>query len=328
MRPPPFPLERKVRKVKYLTVALIAHFLMFLLPPDAFAAKYESAWLDREIAVDGKAPEWAGREVYFDEGDGLKIGFMNDDCYLYVYLSTWHQQIQRQILMNGLTVWFDAKGGKKETFGINYPLKRSMPGSRQGTYAGEAGGNPVIPGTTQRGALPDRGSEPSRNTPEMLKEMLGETESSLRVVGTGKEPLAEFELHDSTGTDIAAAIDIANRTLIYELRVPLSPDGAIPFAVKTGPGGKVGIGFKVGTMEKPLMKQPGEAPEGMGEGPGGGGMPGGGGGFPGGGPGGGGGMGGGAPGGNGPRGGGADAKSLDLWLKVALAPSPASAPAK
>ncbi|MCX5752291.1 MAG: hypothetical protein NTW97_01460, partial [Candidatus Krumholzibacteria bacterium] len=73
-----------------------------------------SAWPEREISIDGKAPEWAGREAYYSETDGFKVGFFNDADYLYIYLATWNRQKQTQILMHGLTVRIDATGRNKK----------------------------------------------------------------------------------------------------------------------------------------------------------------------------------------------------------------------
>ena len=152
-------------------------------------SKLASAWPDREISIDGKAPEWAGREAYYSEDDGFKIGFFNDADYLYVYLATWNRQKQAQILMNGLTVWIDATGRKKQTFGINYPMKRSMPdstGMPPGMPAGlRAGGRP--------GAPPDASGE---NRQAFLKGMLAEAQGEMAILGPGGEPLASMPAAD------------------------------------------------------------------------------------------------------------------------------------
>jgi hypothetical protein len=297
-------------------------------------SKLESGWLDRVITIDGKAPEWAGREAYFDETNGLKIGFSNDAHYLYVYMSTWNQRTQRQILMNGLTVWFDATGGKGETFGVNYPMKRSGPGMRESM----PGARESMPGTREMSR--DASAETPRDMQKMLGSLVRDARGELAIVGPGGEPLASLAATDSGSTDIEAMIDIANRTLIYELKLPLAPTEGTPYAINAAPGKTIGIGFKVGTMELGQMKRPeGSSSEGTGEGPGGGegGFPGGGGGgggFPGGGGGGGGfpggGGGGGFPGGGmgGPGAMPGRMQPFELWTKVRLAAGPSDSPKK
>ena len=269
-------------------------------------SKLESGWLDHAITIDGKAPEWAGREAYFDEPNGLKIGFSNDEHFLYVYVSTWNQRLQRQILMNGLTVWFDGTGGKGQTFGINYPMKRSVRGARE----------------TSR----DASAETPRSTQQMLGDLLSEARGEIAVVGSGGEPVASLTATDSGSTDIEAMIDVANRTLIYELKLPLARTDTTPYAIDAEPGKTVGIGFKVGTRELGEMRRGEGAPSGgAGERPGGGE-----GGFPGGG------SGGGYPGrgGGGASGGGmgergempGQTQPFELWTKVRLAAGPSASP--
>jgi hypothetical protein len=117
-------------------------------------------------------------------------------------------------------------------------------------------------------------------------------------------------------------IDYANRTLIYELKLPLAALNGPPYAINAGPGGTIGIGIKIGRRQMSDSKGTGSGPpEGMEGGPGG----------TGGGPGGRGGMGGGPGGGMGVRGGvrgQPSAESLALWVKVKLAAGPAAAPEK
>ncbi len=284
--------------------------------------KLQSVWPDREISIDGKNSEWAGREAHYDEQEAFKIGFYNDAQYLYVYLATWSRQKQMQILTNGLTVWIDRTGKKQQTLGVNYPVKRLMPdsaGAPDGMPAGlrEAGGP---------GGLPNA---PEGNRQAIAREVLAEARSEMTVIGVGGEPLASISAADGEHAGIDAMIDYANRTLIYELRIPLAASDSLPFAVGAAPGATIGVGFKIGKREMPSMKGSGQRPpEGMpsGGGTGGpeGGMGGGGMGGPGGGMGSppGGGMGGaGSPG-------GMSAEPLEYWAKVKLAAAPSTAALK
>jgi hypothetical protein len=276
-------------------------------------SKLASTWPGEPVLIDGKAPEWAGREAYYSENDGFKVGFFNNDRYLYVYLATWNRQKQGQILRNGLTVWIDAAGGKKETLGINYPERRFMPDSASmaaGIPAGLRGG--------QRSGFAPGASEEGRQA--FLKAMVEEAQGELAVVGPGGEPLATMPAADDGKGGIAAMIDVANRTLIYEMRIPLASPDSLPFAVNTAPGRTIGIGFKVGAPEHREMRRTGEASprsEGGFPGRGMGGRSGGMGGFP-----------GGGMGGHSGSGGGASEQPLEYWAKVKLAAAPSAAQQK
>jgi hypothetical protein len=292
---------------------LSASALCAIIVGGCMESKLASSWPDQTIFIDGKAPEWAGREAYYSEGDGFKVGFFNDDRYLYIYLATWNRQKEMQILMNGLTVWIDATGGKNETFGINYPESRFMPDS-----AGMAAGMPAgLRARERSGFEPGAAAE---NRQAFLKAMIEEARGELAVVGTRGEPLATMPAADDGKGGIAAMIDVANRTLIYEMRIPLASPDSLPFAVDTAPGRTIGIGFKAGASERREMRRRGEgSPRGEGGFPEGGmgGRGGGMGGFP-----------GGGMGGRGASGGGASAQPLEYWAKVTLAAAPSAAQRK
>ncbi len=154
--------------------------------------------------------------------------------------------------------------------------------------------------------------------------MLAEAQGEMAVLGPGGEPIASMPAADDGEGGIAAMIDIANRTLIYEVRIPLASSDSLPFAVNAAPGSMIGVGFKVGKIGDALDEDPpGERPpQGMPSGGGGMGGPGGGMGGSGGGMGGpGGGMGG--PGG---PGGAASSQAFEYWAKVRLAAAPATRP--
>lgn len=322
------------RSVTFLSVAA-AVFAVALY--GCMQSELASRWLDREITIDGKNPEWAGAEAYYDEDQGIKIGLFNDESNLYVYLATWHRQLEMQILSNGLTIWFDPKGGTEQTFGIAYPLKRMRTGApefagrgegRRGR-AGEPGegvpGEPVQGGTGEsprggggfRRGMPDTAGAAgfSRGDPRVLEGLLMGARSLLEVIGPAKGASETLIMPDTTGTGISAMIGVANRMLVCELKIPLAPEGGSAYAIHAKPGQKIGIGFIAGKREIPNAGRPeGAPPSGMGEpsqGMGGyGGFPGGG------------------RGGTGGMSGGQSTESLEMWAKVKLAQRPSSASAK
>lgn len=294
---------------------LIASALCGIILSGCMESKLASAWPEREISIDGKASEWAGREAYYSEDEGFKVGFANDAKYLYVYLATWNRQKQMQILMNGLTVWIDATGHDKETFGINYPEKRSMPdsagmpsGMPAGLRRGERSGD--FSGAGERSGAPSDAWAENRQA--FFRGMLEEAQSELIVLGPGGELIVSMPAADNGKGGIAAMIDIANRTLIYEMRIPLASPDSLPYAVNASPGATIGVGFKVGKMEMPAMRRTGEGRSGGREGFPGGGM----GGF------------GGGMGGHGGPGGGLSSQAFEYWAKVRLAAGPSAEPPK
>lgn len=243
-------------------------------------AKLESIRPPVPVVVDGSAREWAGREAYYHPGEGLKIGFFNDDACLYVYFAAWHRETQARILANGFTGWFDASGGKKKTFGIVYPPARKgpggafRPGDREGMPvpgSGEGGSGERMPAGAARGGGPSRGGAPegAEMDAEATALLLLESQGELGLVGASRDTLYIPATADGSGKGIVAAWGIANRTLVIEFRIPLDKSGAIPYALAAAPGDRIGVGFEIGEMKRPAVRPSGGGPLDMGGGPGG-----------------------------------------------------------
>jgi hypothetical protein len=250
----------------------------------------ESRWRDREIEIDGKNLEWRGLESYYDEENDVRVGIINDELNLYICIYTLDRKAQAQILMQGLTIWLYSEGGKKETFGIHYPMKKMGMGMGMDMSRERSG--------SRRGSIGE-----DREDPEMIDSMLTESRGKMEIIGPEENARLSVSINGTEKLGIETAIDITNRVLVYELKVPLSHSDQSRYAVGTEPGAKIGVGFKVGKMERPQGGFPGG---GMGEPPGGGmGRPPGGG------------MG--EPPGGGMGGRRPSFESLDLWTKVKLA---------
>ena len=84
--------------------------------------RIDSRWRDRDIAVDGNQSEWAGPLVRIDEKVAGTAAAMNDGQFLYLVLSASDTAARRQILRQGLILWFDPRGGDKKHFGLKFPV--------------------------------------------------------------------------------------------------------------------------------------------------------------------------------------------------------------
>ena len=256
--------------------------------------KLESRWLDRDIAIDGKGSEWRGCEVYDDEDSGVRVAFFNDDECLYVFVSTMDTRTQAKALMNGFTVYVDPEGGKKETFGIRFPVKRME--MYQAARERMRDQNERMEGG------------PGNMDPDMIRSMLERSRDELEIIGPGKGSTLRMTVEEARDHGIEVMIDMTSRVLEYELKIPLSNAVNPLYDLGIDPGTVIGVGFETGAS---AMRRPSGPPGGeMG-----GGRPGGD--FPGGGPpGGGGGMGGGMRGGMGKPPG---MEPLEIWAKLVLA---------
>ncbi len=264
-------------------------------------AEFQSQWRDREIVVDGDMKEWDGLLDYL-EGVKVAIGLTNDDEFLYVGLRSGSNDIERQVLSQGLTLWFSAGDKKEHTFGIRSPLGIRDVGI-QPEWLADAG-----PPAGDRG-----GDEPG------LADLYNKGKLELEVITDGDTPRRMY-VADVPGIEVA--FDSSPTGLAYELKIPLRTSESLPYAIGSVESSAIRIGFETPTPERPSGGRGSAGPPSRGGGrpggPGGGGGPGSG---PGGGP------GGGGPGGRGP--GGMEGRlpsGIDVWISATMAEQPGASP--
>lgn len=209
----------EIRMKKYLALWLPLILFSFMLM-NCSTLKLESTWKERDIVLDGKGGDWLGAKYYFEEY-AMSIGLINDEQFLYVSMMTENPMIRAQIMRNGLTVWFDRRGGKNRSFGIKFPLE-----------------------------MPKKEKEEERIDPQEMmdetsrKEMMQkfqETMTELEILGQDEKVLAKMNIEDAKGIKVKARD--AMGTFVYELEVPLGSSEEYPYAVDVKAGDVIGVGF-------------------------------------------------------------------------------------
>ncbi len=194
--------------------------------------KFESRWRDREITIDGDASEWRGTEQYSDDDKGVRFAVFNDGDYLYMCLTTWNARTQQQILVRGLTVWFDAKGGDKRTYGIDFPMTKSPGGAAN---------------ELRETAAADRA--------KAIEELLVRSRSEMIVGRTKDHDGSWMFVEDGKELGIEAVLDLDDRILVYELKVPLTGGEGLPFPDGMAEGGLAGLGLEMGKIDVDEMRE-------------------------------------------------------------------------
>jgi len=193
----------------------------------------------KEIKIDGKTEDWLGALSIIEDGS-VSVGFRNDRESLYVCLMVEEEFLQAQIMRQGLTLWFDPRGGTSKALGIRYPL-----------------------GIPRKEMPEEPGEEPSRpSTEDFPKEAL----SALEIIGSPKEAPQKMEIAEARGIEIIAVP--SRGLLVYELKIPLLQTESQLIAIGAQPGQTIGIGFE--TPKPDRSRMPGPPSGGM---PGGGGRP-------------------------------------------------------
>ncbi len=195
-----------------------------------------STWKDSELYIDRDSSEWQQSPVEIE--DKISLSVSNDRDYLYLSLTTHDHEIQRKMLLQGLTVWFDREGGKEKRFGIRYPL-----------------------GLFGRGF----GFERSRyDSPESNpRERFDFTQSELEIIGPGEGERQRFPIKGAKGIDVK--IDTTGKIFHYRLKVPLWDTREHPYAMIVKAGQTIGVGIDTGSPEERFGQH---GISGIGDGPG------------------------------------------------------------
>ncbi|HTY37240.1 MAG TPA: hypothetical protein VMH23_09025 [Bacteroidota bacterium] len=204
-----------------------------------------SKWSDHALQVDGDLKDWSDSTLFVQKDD-IRCAVMNDDEYLYVCVLSSKPRLGPQVMMRGMTVWFDPNGGDKKTYGVRFPI-----GGRGVNLLNR----PEDEETDQRGNRLDAMQRPSVTDFEFL----GPTEKDVQMVSRMQ------------GQGVAMHLTSTPERFVYQLRIPLAYSSAHPYAIESHSGAKVGVGIETNTFQRPTGAEGGEEGQGRGEGGGGGG---------------------------------------------------------
>jgi len=244
--------------------------------------KIKSKWSSRDITVDGIDSEWEDCRLYYDKDIRTTLGFFNDDDYLYVNFITSDPSIQRQIVTQGFTLWFDPKGGKEKHMGIFYPTgmlawqsfgNRSITRHRQPDEGDEVG----EPMEDNRGHGPRGnrapGDENFDGPSQMLSKMMEQMPQVIDIkVPDGVGGWDRVFLDENNASGIQAKVSLVERRLVYELKIPMVQNERVPYGIAVSKKRIIGVGFETEKIEARFGNRNGPMDGGMGR-PGGRGRP-------------------------------------------------------
>ncbi|MBC8402168.1 MAG: hypothetical protein H8E14_11830 [Candidatus Marinimicrobia bacterium] len=248
-------------------------------------SKLDSVWSGGTVVIDGDDKEWRSSQ-FVPKGAKIALGIMNDESNLYLSFRTADQQTIIRALNLGFTIWIDPKGGKRQTFGIKYPV---------GTGLGE-----------MRGLLRDRRASYDERE-EQIRLLLG-SQTIVDIYGRDNTLIDRISL--SSIDDIKLKSVYVRGQFIFEAQIPFTNIAELTGGQALSPGAKIGVGFVAGEIDREALRS-----QMAGRGGRGGSRPGGG-------RGGRGGMGGSPPGGGMGRSGVGNRQmpeALEVWFKVKLA---------
>jgi hypothetical protein len=192
--------------------------------------KVASMWSDQKVTIDGKNTEWNDKSYLIENGK-LLMGVQNDSTFLYLMLSTNDRILSRKLMSEGLTVWFDPKGGKEKNFGIRYPL-----------------------GYRSNGVNPS--DEPGSDMPSGDSFRMSSLLRELEILGPGKENHQRMAIMASGGIDVT--VNFAPGSLVYELKVPFVDKPAYPFSIQSAQHALIGLGLETPEVSSRADSRSGE----------------------------------------------------------------------
>jgi hypothetical protein len=226
------------RSPRLIALLVLAGFATVLA---ASTTERASLWRDRDIVVDGQDAEWHGLTLPV-KNQHFSLGVVNDADYLYVCLPVMDAQARMLIERRGLAVWLDKAGGKKNQFGVHFPVY-GIADARAGRGRGE-------------GPAGDRQGSDGRGP------MGGPIEIGILGPGLGKGRI--MLMADARGIEVS--LGVYENLLVYELRVPLKRSEEHPYAPDVKPGDTLRVQFETPSVppgRAPLGGAPGAPPGGV-----------------------------------------------------------------
>ena len=222
----------KSKGIRFLILSLT--IILVVLISGCNDPEMDSRWRDREITVDGDDTEWGNYIQHYDEETRIVFCMFNDDSDLYIKLSSPNRMMQNQILVLGLTVWFDPEGGKDKKFGIHFPI-------------GMQGASMKMMGSREKPA----GTEDT----DQVQKKFEASQQEIELIGPGKNERYTMPVDEAALAGIHVRIGKSRGSIIYELKVPLAFSDEHPYAIGNGTNNKIGVGFETGKMNKEMMAE-------------------------------------------------------------------------
>lgn len=209
--------EMMIRKMGKSTLLKHLTLLLFMVITGRQASAQTDntgiiVWADRPVIVDGTSGEWRHPVMNYNKETKLAYAVSNDKSYLYVLIESADQHTSAQILANSITFSINAKGKKKKTSSITFPVFDRDNSIRNEQFAGN--------GRVGRPAPPRTDSTQNRL-------LANENTITLDGFSTAPEGTIALALANTYGIKAASAFD-RNKVYVYELAVPLSELGLSP----------------------------------------------------------------------------------------------------
>ena len=233
---------------KLLVVAII--ILAFLIGGCNYY-QVESMRKTREIIIDGNDEDWIDAKYYIKDHD-VVFGVMNDNEFLYLCFYPTTNELTRQVLSKGLTLWINNDGKKKKKYGIRFPM------GLQGFMAKQM--------SEEKGDLiRNKDKKKNKMNPQKMERMVKSITKELEIIGPEKDKKKIIKFADLIGVEIG--IDCEKELFAYELKIPLFQNSNNSIYIDADPTSKIALGFEIPRPDRDEMEEKMKKLDGMGDRP-------------------------------------------------------------
>jgi len=133
----------------------------------------------------------------------------------------------------GMTLWFDAEGGKEKSLGIHFPVGVSDQGDMREMMRPEG----------------------MQTDPADFQKLFAESIKELEIIRSDSTGTRRMALGQANNEDIYVQLSATGGGFVYELRIPLNADSASPIAIGADAGGLIGIGLETPEIDMSKMRE-------------------------------------------------------------------------
>ncbi len=186
----------------------------------------ESMWKDREITIDGNDKDWIDAQYYLKDYN-VVLGVMNDADFVYLCFYPTTQELTRQLITQGCTLWINTEGKKKKDVGIHFPLGMQSP---------------------QMFDINDKIEQqmPTERNNKMgisnIEKMLLTLPKEVEIIGPARDNVKKIKLKELVGLEMS--INAHKGLFAYELKIPLKENAENSLSLGIEPGKEIVIGLE------------------------------------------------------------------------------------
>jgi hypothetical protein len=194
--------------------------------------------------LDGSVAEWPADKFHLNDDSTVEYAADNDDKNLYLAMSVPDFDMQMKIMRNGMKLFIDLKGKKKEAKGVEFPVK-----GEAGNFQGHFSGAPLNSNSN------NDDQQKKKFDKKTVRGVMSLGLTALKLFGIAGNELEEQGLSMPGSVNIMFKWDDSD-VMHIEYNIPLNILGELTSLNQKD----ISLGWKINGFERPAgMERPGES---------------------------------------------------------------------